>query len=174
MTSTLPTTSHHLVTARVENKAGVLLRVAGLFSRRGYNIISLAVAPTDDENFSRISIVVDIEPNLLQQVIDQLDKLINVVEITELDPENANTAELLLVSVRASGAKQADLDALCGQFGASVIDRSPESVTALCAADPAILDAFEQKLRSYGITELQRTGAVALPKLAATGEAGSD
>ena len=77
-------------------------------------------------------------------------------------------------SVRASGAKQADLDALCGQFGASVIDRSPESVTALCAADPAILDAFEQKLRSYGITELQRTGAVALPKLAATGEAGSD
>src|SRR5665213_4310337 len=80
---------HHLLALRVENKAGVLVRVAGLFARRGFNIFSLAVAPTDDERFSRISIVVDVESVPLQQILDQLDKLIPVVEISELHPAHA-------------------------------------------------------------------------------------
>src|SRR5487761_1404023 len=90
---------HHTLTILVENKSGVLARVAGLFSRRGYNIFSLAVAPTDDPRFSRISIVVDVESSPLEQVVAQLDKLINVVEISELHPDEAREAELLLVSV---------------------------------------------------------------------------
>lgn len=156
---------HHLVIARVENKAGVLLRVAGLFSRRGYNIISLAVAPTDDERFSRISIVVDVESNLLQQVIEQLDKLVNVVEITELDPEYARTAELLLASVETVVAQDAGLQALFDTFGVTVVEVSETATMLRLVAEPAVLDDFEQKLRSYGILELQRTGTVALPKL---------
>jgi acetolactate synthase-1/3 small subunit len=155
---------HHLVTATVENKAGVLLRIAGLFSRRGYNIISLAVAPTDDERFSRVSIVVDVESNLLQQVIDQLDKLINVVAITELDPADANKAELLLATVSV-GARDQEFDELVARVGGTIIDRGSETTMVQLAGDPAILDDFEQKLRSYGISELQRTGAVALAKL---------
>ncbi len=92
---------HHIVTATVENKAGVLARVAGLFSRRGFNIFSLAVAPTDDERFSRITIVVDVESAPLEQIVKQLDKLINVVRITELAPDEAVEREMLLVTVEA-------------------------------------------------------------------------
>ena len=166
--TTATQTRHHLVTARVENKAGVLLRVAGLFSRRGYNIISLAVAPTDDEKFSRISIVVAIESNLLQQVIDQLDKLVNVVEISELDPEEAITAELLLVTVEAAIDSDAGLGRLVEQSGAVVVERTETRTMLRLVAGPGELDDFEQKLRSYQISELQRTGAVALPKLGGT------
>lgn len=166
--TTATQTRHHLVTARVENKAGVLLRVAGLFSRRGYNIISLAVAPTDDEKFSRISIVVAIESNLLQQVIDQLDKLVNVVEISELDPEHAMTAELLLVTVEAGIAADAGLNDLVEQSGAIVVEKTETRTMLRLVAEPTVLDDFEQKLRSYKISELQRTGAVALPKLGGT------
>lgn len=162
----LPTsTRHHLVTARVENKAGVLLRVAGLFSRRGYNIISLAVAPTDDEHFSRISIVVDVESNLLQQVIEQLDKLINVVEITELDPERAKTAELMLATVMTGASSDAAFQAVLDGASAVVVEESGTATMVRCVAEPRVLDELEQKLRSYGILELQRTGTVALPKL---------
>ncbi len=161
-------TRHHLVSARVENKAGVLLRVAGLFSRRGYNIISLAVAPTDDERFSRISIVVAVESNLLQQVIDQLDKLVNVVEISELDPGEANTAELLLVTVNAGIDTDAGLRGLAEATGAVVVEKTETQTMLRLVAEPALLDDFEQRLRSYQISELQRTGAVALPKLGGT------
>ena len=96
----MPAVRHHIVTAKVENKAGVLARVASLFSRRGFNIFSLAVAPTDDERFSRITIVVDVESAPLEQIVRQLDKLINVVSITELAPDEAVERELLLVTAR--------------------------------------------------------------------------
>ncbi len=92
---------HHIITVLVENKAGVLARVAGLFSRRGYNIFSLAVAPTDDERLSRITIVVDVESSPLEQIIQQLDKLINVVSISELAPDEATERELILATVQA-------------------------------------------------------------------------
>src|SRR5579885_3441755 len=94
-------TRHHILSVLVENKAGVLARVSSLFSRRGYNIYSLAVAPTDDERFSRITIVVDVESSPLEQIIHQLDKLVPVVSITELDPSRSRERELLLATVEA-------------------------------------------------------------------------
>ncbi len=99
---------HHTLTVVVENKSGVLARVAGLFSRRGYNIYSLAVAPTDDERLSRITIVVDVQSSPLEQIINQLDKLVPVVSITELDPAHSRERELLLATVRRARHPRAD------------------------------------------------------------------
>ena len=158
---------HHLIALRVENKAGVLVRVAGLFSRRGFNIVSLAVAPTDDERFSRISIVVDAASAPLQQVVDQLDKLVNVVWIRELAPAEAEQAELLLATVAvAIGSRQAvHLEALSAAAGAEVVDADGEATTVRLAGTPDALDDFEEALRPYRIVELQRTGRIALPTL---------
>lgn len=161
---------HHLVSLRVENKAGVLSRVAGLFSRRGYNIFSLAVAPTDDPRFSRISIVVDVESSPLEQVIAQLDKLVNVVEISELHPDEAREAELLLVTVSADASERAQVIQLVGVFGGRIVDVGLDALTTMLAGDPSVLDDFEELMAPYGIVELQRTGRVALPKLDAGAE----
>ncbi len=156
---------HHLLSVLVENKAGVLARVAGLFARRGYNIFSLAVAPTDDPRFSRISIVVDVASAPLEQIVAQLDKLINVVEIGELHPDEAREAELLLVTVSADAAQRAQVIQLVGVFGGQIIDVGRDALTIMAAGAPDSLDDFEEVLRPYGIVELQRTGRVALPKL---------
>jgi acetolactate synthase-1/3 small subunit len=156
---------HHVVTLVVENKAGVLVRVAGLFARRGFNIFSLAVAPTHDPRFSRISIVVDVDSAPLQQVVDQLDKLVNVVGITELHPMDAREAELLLVTVAADAVSRAQVIQLAEVFGAAVVDVGAEALTMRLASAPEVLDDFEDVLRTYGILELQRTGRIALPKL---------
>ena len=167
-----PVPRHHIVTAMVENKAGVLARVASLFSRRGFNIFSLAVAPSDDERFSRITIVVDVESAPLEQIMKQLDKLVNVVTITELAPEEAIEREMLLVTVAAgaTAAERADLVALVGEYGGSIVDDDPDQerggrVTVMLAGTPSRIDDFEDMVRPFGITELQRTGLVALPKL---------
>jgi len=157
--------SHHVVTLLVENKAGVLVRIAGLFARRGFNIFSLAVAPTHDPRFSRISIVVDVESTPLEQVVTQLDKLINVVEITELHPRDAREAELLLVTVAADGVGRSQLIQLASVFGANVVDVGRDAITLRLASAPEALNDFEDVLRPYGILELQRTGRIALPKL---------
>jgi acetolactate synthase I/III small subunit len=158
---------HHLLSVLVENKAGVLARVASLFSRRGYNIFSLAVAPTDDERFSRITIVVDVESAPLEQIVDQLDKLVNVVEISELHPSEAREAELLLVTVSADADRRAQLIQLVGVFGGHIADVGSDALTVMLAGHPDALDDFEELMRPYGIVELQRTGRVALPRLAA-------
>jgi acetolactate synthase-1/3 small subunit len=162
-----PPASHHLIALRVENRAGVLVRVAGLFSRRGFNIVSLAVAPTDDERFSRISIVVDAASAPLQQVVEQLDKLINVVWIRELAPSEAEEAELLLATVAVPlGSREAvRLESVSAAAGAEVVDANGEMTTVRLAGTPEALDAFEDELRAYRIVELQRTGRIALPKL---------
>lgn len=159
---------HHLLSVLVENKAGVLTRVASLFARRGYNIFSLAVAPTDDERFSRISIVVDVESSPLEQVIAQLDKLINVVDISELHPDQAREAELLLAIVSADADRRAQVIQLAGVFGGQIVDVGLDALTVMLAGSPDVLDDFEELLASYGIVELQRTGRVALPKLGAS------
>jgi len=165
---------HHLLSVLVENKAGVLTRVASLFARRGYNIFSLAVAPTDDPRFSRISIVVDVESSPLEQVIAQLDKLINVVEISELHPDEAREAELLLVTVSADADQRAQVIQLVGVFGGQIVDVGLGALTVMLAGAPDALDDFEELMRSYGIVELQRTGRVALPKLGASSGAAVD
>jgi acetolactate synthase-1/3 small subunit len=155
----------HLLALRVENKAGVLVRIAGLFARRGFNIISLAVAPSDDERFSRVSIVVDAESAPLQQIVDQLDKLINVVQITELDPKDAQQAELLLVTLNVEEADAGRISELITASKGTLLSSSGKAMTVMLAGAPADLDSFESALRPYEIVELQRTGRIALPKL---------
>jgi acetolactate synthase-1/3 small subunit len=156
---------HHILSVLVENRAGVLARVAGLFSRRGYNIYSLAVAPTDDERFSRITVVVDVESTPLEQITKQLFKLINVVKISELDPAEATERELVLATVRAEPASRGEVIELVQVFEGRIVDVGYDQLTVMVAGAPSKLDDFEDLMRSYGIVELQRTGRVALPKL---------
>ncbi len=160
--------THHTLSVYVENKTGVLARVASLFARRGYNIESLAVAPTDDENFSRITIVVDVESAPLEQIVKQLHKLVNVVKISELDPRQSVERELLLATVRASGEIRARVLELVSIFEAKILAVGPTEMTVSLEGNPVKVDDFESLLRPYGIVELQRTGRVALPKLGRT------
>jgi len=157
--------AHHTLTVLVENKSGVLARVAGLFSRRGYNIESLAVAPTDDERFSRITIVVDAESAPIEQITKQLFKLISVVKISELEPAAAVERELLLATVRADATTRSQVIELVGVFEGKIIDVGSEALTVMLAGQPSKLDDFEDLLRPFGIADLQRTGRVALPRL---------
>ena len=157
---------HHILSVLVENKAGVLARVAGLFSRRGFNIYSLAVAPTDEEErFSRITIVVDVESAPLEQVVHQLDKLVNVVSISHLAPAEAIERELLLATVVAGPSERVEVIQLVGVFGGDVVDVGHDRLTVMVADRPDKVDGFEGLLEAYQVVELQRTGRVALPKL---------
>ena len=152
----------HTIVTTVENKPGVLARIAGLFARRGFNIESLAVAPTANDKFSRVTFTVDLASSPLEQVIKQLDKLINVVEIHELDSAESVERELLLVVVIASLAVRRKLLDLVNDFGARVIDENDTQVMIVLSAKPDKLDEFEEHLQSYGIVKLQRTGRVAM------------
>jgi len=156
---------HHTLVVLVENKAGVLARVSGLFARRGYNIYSLAVAPTDDERFSRITIVVDVESASLEQITKQLFKLVNVVKISELDPRESVERELMLATVRADAAGRSQVVELVRLFDGRIVDVGHDELTVSLDGEPGRLDDLEELLRPYGIVELQRTGRVALPKL---------
>jgi acetolactate synthase-1/3 small subunit len=156
---------HHILTVLVENRAGVLARVAGLFARRGFNIYSLAVAPTDDEHLSRITIVVDVESRPLDQITKQLDKLINVVQITELAPEEAVERELMLLTVKADPSTRGEIIELVQVFEGRIVGVGQDELMLMLAGSPAKLDDLEELVRPYGIVELQRTGRVALPKL---------
>ena len=156
---------HHTLSVLVENKAGVLSRVANLFSRRGFNISSLAVAPTVDEAMSRITIVVDLASAPLEQIVKQLDKLINVVQITELDPRESVERELLLASVTASAEDRGRLVELVSSFGGRVVAESDDAVTVSVEAEPGRIDELEAMLVPFGIAAVARTGRVALPRL---------
>ena len=161
----MATPKHHILTVLVENRAGVLARVAGLFARRGFNIYSLAVAPTDDEHLSRITIVVDVESRPLDQITKQLDKLINVVQITELAPEAAVERELMLLTVKADPSTRGEIIELVQVFEGRIVGVGQDELMLMLAGSPAKLDDLEELVRPYGIVELQRTGRVALPKL---------
>jgi len=156
---------HHILSVLVENKFGVLSRVAGLFSRRGYNIVSLAVSPTEDERFSRMTIVVDGETAPIEQVTKQLNKLIPVIKITELADSEAVERELMLVTVNASAEFRSQVTELAAIFEAKIVDVGYEALTLMAAGTPDKLDAMSDLLKPYGIAELQRTGRIALPKL---------
>lgn len=157
--------NHHILSVLVENEAGVLARVASLFARRGYNIFSLAVAPTEDERYSRITIVVDAESTPLEQITKQLYKLINVIKITELDPRHAVERELLVATVRAEPANRGQVLELVQIFEGKILAVGTDAVTVSLEGHPSKIDDFEELLRTYGIMELARTGRVALPKL---------
>ncbi|HKA04392.1 MAG TPA: acetolactate synthase small subunit [Acidimicrobiales bacterium] len=156
---------HHILSVLVENRAGVLARVASLFARRGYNIYSLAVAPTEDERFSRITIVADVESATLEQIVKQLFKLIDVVKISELDPRRSVERELLLATVRAEPETRGQVVELVQIFEGKILAVGTNQLTVSLDGTPDKLDDFEELLRSYGIVELQRTGRVALSKL---------
>ena len=155
----------HTLATTVENKPGVLARVAGLFSRRGFNIHSLAVAPTDDERFSRITFTVDVEGTSLDQVVKQLNKLVNVVDIAELDPDGAIERELMLITVEVAPERRRELMEIVDEYRAYVLSEGDDKVMLSWSARPSRLDELEERLRSFGIVELQRTGRVALRAL---------
>ncbi len=158
--------NHHILSVLVENKAGVLARVASLFARRGFNIFSLAVAPTEDERFSRITIVVDVESAPLEQITKQLFKLINVVKISELDPRDVGRARAAAGhGARPTPDDRGQVVELVQIFEGKILAVGAEAITVSLDGHPDKLDDFEELLRGYGIVELQRTGRVALPKL---------
>ena len=156
---------HHVLSVLVQNRPGVLARVAGLFARRGYNIFSLAVAPTDDADYSRITIVVDISATPLEQIVKQLFKLIDVVRITELDPRKSVERELMLATVRIDGEQRGQVVELANVFEAKVLAVGSDAMSLSMDGTPEKIDDFEELLKGYGIVESQRTGRVALPKL---------
>ena len=156
---------HQVLSVLVENSPGVLARSAGLFARRGYNFYSLAVAPTDDDRFSRITIVVDVESAPLEQIVKQLNKLINVIKISELDPRDSTERELMLLTLKAPTGVRGEILELAGLFDAEVIDVGFDELTLSHDDVPSRLDDLESLLRPYGIIDIQRTGRVALPRL---------
>ena len=157
--------NYHILSVLVQNRPGVLASVSNLFARRGYNIFSLAVAPTEDEALSRITIVVDAESAPVEQVVKQLFKLIEVVKISELDPRRSVERELLLATVRVTSENRGQIVELTNIFEGKILAVGIEAITVSLDGNPDKLDDFEDLLRSYGIVELQRTGRVALPKL---------
>jgi len=157
--------THQTLSVLVENRFGVLARVSGLFARRGFNIISLAVAPSDDERFSRINIVIDVEETSVEQITKQLFKLVNVVKITELHASESVERELLMATVAARADERGAVIELVGVFEGKIVDVGGAYLTVMLAGEPDKLDDFEDLMRPYGIAELQRTGRVALPKL---------
>ena len=156
---------HHILTVTTENKPGVLSRVAGLFSRRGFNIVSLAVSPTDDDQVSRMTIVVDAESAPLEQIVKQLNKLVPVLKISEVGPGDGVERELMLVIVKAAAEGRSQITEVAAIFDAKIVDVGFDAMTVMLAGEPDRLDAFADLLRPFGIVELQRTGRIALPKL---------
>ena len=157
--------THNMLSVRDQNKPGVLARVASLFARRGYNIFSLAVAPTDDPEFSRISIVVDVESAPLEQIVKQLFKLIEVVRISELDPRRSVERELMVATVRVTPEQRGQVVELANIFEGKILSVGQDAIILSMDGSPEKLDDFSDLLRQYGIIESQRTGRVALPKL---------
>ena len=146
----------------VEDKPGVLARVASLFSRRGFNIESLAVGATEHEELSRMTIVVDVEDSPLEQITKQLNKLINVIKIVEQDDDNSVARELVLIKVRADASTRSQVIETVNLFRAKVIDVSPESLTVEATGTAGKLEALLRMLEPYGIREIVQSGVVSL------------
>jgi acetolactate synthase I/III small subunit len=154
--------SMHTLSVLVENKPGVLARVSGLFSRRGFNIDSLAVGETENKEVSRITIVVNVEDSPLEQVTKQLNKLINVIKIVELDPDTSVQRELLLVKVRAERPMRAQVLETVNLFRARVVDVAPDTLTVEATGTADKIDALLRDLEPYGIKEMVQSGLVAI------------
>jgi acetolactate synthase-1/3 small subunit len=146
----------------VENKPGVLARIAGLFSRRGFNIESLAVGPTEHEEISRMTIVVNVEDSPLEQVTKQLNKLVEVIKIVELDTAASVTRELLLVKVRADAETRGQVLETVQLFRAKVVDVSTDAVTVEATGSAEKLEAFMKVLEPFGVRELVQSGMVGI------------
>ncbi len=154
--------SKHTLSVLVENKPGILARVAGLFARRGFNIHSLAVGPTEHPDVSRMTVVVDVEELPLEQVTKQLNKLISVIKIVELEPTASVQRELLLVKVRADLQTRSHVLETVQLFRAKVVDVAPDAVTIEVTGNPEKLEAFLKVLEPFGIRELVQSGLVGM------------
>ncbi|MEV6690564.1 acetolactate synthase small subunit [Micromonospora sp. NPDC051196] len=152
----------HTLSVLVENKPGVLARVAGLFSRRGFNIDSLAVGETENPDVSRITIVVNADSSPLEQVTKQLNKLVNVLKIVELDPSTSVARELLLVKVRADRNARGQVLETVNLFRARVVDVASDTLTIEATGTPDKLDALLRDLEPFGIKEMVQSGLVAI------------
>ena len=152
----------HTLSVLVENKPGVLARVSGLFSRRGFNIESLAVGPTEHPEISRITILVSVEGSALEQVTKQLNKLVNVIKIVELEERQSVLRELLLIKVRADDTTRRSVLETVELFKARVADVGPEALTIELTGRPDKLNAMIRMLEPYGIREMVQSGTVAV------------
>lgn len=154
----------HILSVLVENQAGVLARVSSLFSRRGYNIEALSVGPTENAEISRITIAVNVEGHALDQVIQQLDKLVNVIDIIELPASTSHQVELILVRVALKGGEsdRKKIDAVLEKFGAYLVEATSTSVTIQQTANPADIEKLLGELAPFGIVELTQSGVVAM------------
>ncbi|MGB3892745.1 acetolactate synthase small subunit [Mycolicibacter sinensis] len=154
----------HTLSVLVEDKPGVLARVAALFSRRGFNIESLAVGATETKNMSRMTIVVSVEDTPLEQITKQLNKLINVIKIVEQEDDNSVSREIALIKVRADAGTRGQIVEAVNLFRARVIDVSPESLIIEATGTPAKFEALLRVLEPYGIREIVQSGLVSLSR----------
>ncbi len=162
--SGLRTGRKHILSILVENKPGVLTRIAGLFARRGFNIDTLAVGPTDDERISRITLTLDGAVHPIDQVTKQLHKLVNVLKIRDLEPEETLARELALFKVSADGPSRAEVMQICEIFRAKVVDVTKRSIVAEVTGTCSKVDAFERLVRPFGLIEMARTGEIAISR----------
>ncbi|HEY7726435.1 MAG TPA: acetolactate synthase small subunit [Anaeromyxobacteraceae bacterium] len=159
-----PSGNTHTLSLLVDNKPAVLQRIAGLFARRGYNIESLAVGPTERPEYSRMTIVVRLEQKPVEQVVRQVQKLVPVIEVRELKPADLVERELLLVKIKTPEEHHAELRAIAETYEALIADVSPDALVIEAAGTAAKLDALEERLAKYGIQELCRSGRIALER----------
>jgi acetolactate synthase-1/3 small subunit len=152
----------HTLSVLVENKPGALMRISSMFARRGFNIESLTVGPTERHDVSRITLRVDCEQHPLEQIEKQMHKLVNVLRVSELEPGEAVERELALIRVSATPDRRSELIALAQVFNSRVADLGADSIVFEIVGDPEEIDAFEELVRPHGLKELVRTGRIGL------------
>ena len=165
----MPQNKKHTISVLVENHFGVLARVSGMFSARGYNIISLCVGETDDPAVSRMTVVVRGDDTVLDQITKQLNKLVDVIEVLDLTDQSFVERELVMVKVTASGSRRGEVVEIASIFRAKVVDVGAESMIVQCTGAEAKIRAFIDMMRSFGILELVRTGKIAIARASKNG-----
>src|ERR1051326_1195378 len=154
----------HTISVLVENKFGVLTRVAGLFSGRGYNIDTLNVAPTDDPSTSRMTIVTRGDDATLEQIVKQLEKLVNVMEVRDFHSDEYIDRELVMVKVRVDAKTRAEVMQITDIFRAKIVDVQPKSLTIEITGNESKIEKFIDLMKTFGVLELTRSGKIALPR----------
>jgi len=154
----------HILSILVENKPGVLTRISGLFARRGFNISTLAVGPTDDDSISRMTLTLDGAVHPIDQVTKQLHKLVNVLKIRDLEPGETLSRELALFKISADGVSRAEVMQICEIFRAKIVDVTKRSVVIEVTGTYDKVEAFERLVRPFGLIEMARTGEIAISR----------
>src|SRR6188474_1363498 len=154
----------HVLSVLVENKPGVLTRIAGLFARRGFNIDTLAVGPTEDESVSRVTITLDGASHPIDQVTKQLHKLVNVLKIRDMEPEETIAREMALFKVTAAVENRGEIMQFADIFRAKIVDVSRRTMTVEVTGSAEKIEAFERMIRPHGLVEMVRTGEIAIAR----------